>query len=374
MIRSIGPIFGTILEYCETSLLIFYAHAIASEIFPESGVLAVYCVPLISIIFRPLGGYLIGLIGDKHGPESAMRISSLLMSASSFLMCFLPSYQEIGIYSQLLLVILRGAQMLSAGGELNFAAISLIERCQYKNLASGIAWAATSVGWLSGYLVYLLIGQTNWRIAFLITSIMGLLILPFRTARPRANNQDSRRINHPNARLVIFFLAVAVGAFTYYTLQYCRTANHIDVILAYIIAIVSNIVGGYLNDIYGNRVMRVGLILSLLALWFNVFLLYPLVLGMWKAPTHAINYEMYPDKKCSNIALWYALGTSIAGQGTMLCCAVLDQYLGCAWIWGVVAIIFGFLGLELIGSKLVYIRSKKSIFTLKRKKMCVVER
>jgi len=126
VIRSIGPIFGTILEYCETSLLIFYAHAIASEIFPESGVLAVYCVPLISIIFRPLGGYLIGLIGDKHGPESAMRISSLLMSASSFLMCFLPSYQEIGIYSQLLLVILRGAQMLSAGGELNFAAISLI--------------------------------------------------------------------------------------------------------------------------------------------------------------------------------------------------------------------------------------------------------
>jgi hypothetical protein len=81
----------------------------------------------------------------------------------------------------------------------------------------------------------------------------------------------------------------------------------------------------------------------------QAFLIYPIALSLWKAPTHAVVRRLFKSKVCSKSGVFYALGTSIAGQGTMLVCGLLDQYyVGLSILWPILA-----LGLALCAYTLV---------------------
>ena len=66
---------------------------------------------------RPFGASVFGYIGDKYGRRAALTLSIIAISVPIAFISILPTYQEIGILSPILLVICRLIQGISLGGE-----------------------------------------------------------------------------------------------------------------------------------------------------------------------------------------------------------------------------------------------------------------
>ena len=60
---------------------------------------------------RPLGGVIMGVIGDTLGRQRALEVSIGLMLLPSFLIGCLPVYSAIGIGASIMLVFLRLLQV-----------------------------------------------------------------------------------------------------------------------------------------------------------------------------------------------------------------------------------------------------------------------
>lgn len=67
---------------------------------------------------RPVGGILLGYIGDVYGTKTALEISIFLMAFPTFAMGCLPTYESVGSIAIVLLIIVRLMQGLSVGGQL----------------------------------------------------------------------------------------------------------------------------------------------------------------------------------------------------------------------------------------------------------------
>ncbi len=71
----------------------------------------------ISLVIRPLGGALFGRIADKYGGRFVLYTTMIGAGLSTFLMGFLPTYEQAGVLGPAGLVILRIAIGLFLGGE-----------------------------------------------------------------------------------------------------------------------------------------------------------------------------------------------------------------------------------------------------------------
>ena len=65
---------------------------------------------------RPIGGVLMGYLGDRFGRKQALEISIFLMAFPTFCMGVLPTYEQIGPTSYILLIMIRLLQGISVGG------------------------------------------------------------------------------------------------------------------------------------------------------------------------------------------------------------------------------------------------------------------
>lgn len=183
-----GSAAGTLVEWFDFALFGYMAFYIASNFFPSedrvAGLLATFAVFLVSFILRPIGGVYFGKLGDKLGRKKILALTVLLMSGSTAAIGFIPSYDSIGIWAPILLVLARVIQGLSAGGEYTGATIYTVEHSP-QNKRNSYSWtmvATTFVAFalaagLSAVLVNVL-GEENmmswgWRIVFLIAIPMG---------------------------------------------------------------------------------------------------------------------------------------------------------------------------------------------------------
>ena len=72
----------------------------------------------------PLGGFVLGPIGDKHGRKAALVLSVLLMGGATTLIGLLPTCGGVGVLAP---VALRCVQGIAAGGEWSGSAAYLVE-------------------------------------------------------------------------------------------------------------------------------------------------------------------------------------------------------------------------------------------------------
>jgi MHS family proline/betaine transporter-like MFS transporter len=86
-----------------------------------------------AFLMRPLGGVVIGFIGDKWGRQRALEISILLMLFPSFLIGCLPPFRVGGSFSTVSLVILRLIQGIAVGGEMAGAFVFAVESTEGKD-------------------------------------------------------------------------------------------------------------------------------------------------------------------------------------------------------------------------------------------------
>ncbi|MFD1505821.1 MHS family MFS transporter [Georgenia yuyongxinii] len=179
---------GNFVEWFDYASYGYLATTIAVVFFPTvdpvAGLLSSFAVFAVSFILRPIGAVFWGNWGDKYGRRWALSWSILVMSASTFLIAFLPGHTAIGIAAPLLLLLLRMVQGFSASGEYAGAAAFMSEYAPpgKRGLYTSIVPASTAAGLLFGslfvFVLHALLSDAQleswgWRIPFLLAAPLG---------------------------------------------------------------------------------------------------------------------------------------------------------------------------------------------------------
>src|SRR6201981_1441070 len=122
---------GNLLEWYDFGIYAYLASLIATKFFPGSdptaSLLAAFAAYGVGFLARPLGGVVIGRLGDTKGRKTALVLTIFLMAFGTVGLGLLPSYDAIGVWAPILLVILRLVQGIAAGGEWGTSTAFMIE-------------------------------------------------------------------------------------------------------------------------------------------------------------------------------------------------------------------------------------------------------
>jgi MFS family permease len=183
---------GTAFEWYDFFIFGSLAQVISKTFFTglsdTAGYIAALALFGVGFAFRPLGALVFGKIGDQAGRKGAFLATVLLMGGATFAIALLPTYQQAGILSPILLIVLRCVQGFALGGEYGGAAIYVAEHSPADQRGRSTAWvqSSASLGLFAALLVILatrwLVGAVagpaafdawGWRIPFAVS--LGLL-------------------------------------------------------------------------------------------------------------------------------------------------------------------------------------------------------
>src|SRR3982074_3702963 len=122
---------GNLLEWYDFGVYAYLASLIAAKFFPSAdptaSLLAAFAAYGVGFLARPLGGIVIGRLGDTKSRKTALVLTIFLMAFGTVGIGLLPSYEAIGVWAPILLVALRIVQGLAAGGEWGTSTAFLVE-------------------------------------------------------------------------------------------------------------------------------------------------------------------------------------------------------------------------------------------------------
>jgi len=248
-LRSIlGGAAGNLVEWFDWYVYSAFSIYFAKAFFPghdqTAQFLATSGIFWIGFLMRPIGGWLLGRIGDRHGRRTALAWSVALMGGGSLLLAATPTYASIGLAAPALLMLSRIVQGLSLGGEYGAAATYLSEIApegrrgfwssfQYVTLYGGQLLAlALLLGLQAGGANETALSAWGWRLAFVLGAALSFAIYWLRrgieeTPDFNAEKAPERRAggiadlwrNHRKSVLIAFGLAVGsnVAFYTYTT-------------------------------------------------------------------------------------------------------------------------------------------------------------
>src|SRR6202790_852457 len=84
---------------------------------PTTATLLAFSTYFVGFAARPVGAAIFGHYGDRIGRKSTLIATLLLMGVATFLVAFIPTYEQIGIWGAVLLTVLRFIQGVGVGGE-----------------------------------------------------------------------------------------------------------------------------------------------------------------------------------------------------------------------------------------------------------------
>jgi MHS family shikimate/dehydroshikimate transporter-like MFS transporter len=191
---AIASFIGTTIEWYDFFLYGTASALIFNKLFfqnydPLTGTLASFGTYAVGFAARPIGGIVCGHFGDKIGRKSMLIFTLLVMGIATFLIGCLPTYNQIGIWAPILLVVLRVAQGFGIGGEWGGAVLMAVEHSPKGRRGFYGSWPQIGVpaGLLLATVVFTQISNLpeeallawGWRVAFLLSFILvgvGLFI------------------------------------------------------------------------------------------------------------------------------------------------------------------------------------------------------
>ncbi|QTD94937.1 MFS transporter [Burkholderia anthina] len=191
---------GMFLEFYEYGIYGTFAPVISKVFFTGdaiSGLLLTYGIFAVTFLFRPVGGAVLGALGDRLGRKAALLISLSIISVATTLIGLLPGYATIGIAAPILLTLCRLAQGFSAGGETSAAVTLIGEQAPPNRRAYYVSFiqSASFLALLSGTLIGILLSSTltdealrswGWRVPFLLALPLGAIGLWIRHDVPES--------------------------------------------------------------------------------------------------------------------------------------------------------------------------------------------
>ncbi len=186
---------GNVLEWYDFAVYGYFATAIGRTFFPREDavaqVLAAFGIFAVGFLMRPIGGALIGYIGDRWGRRAALSFSVAAMAIPTFLVGVLPGYHHLGVIAPVLLTVLRMIQGLSVGGEYTTSVVFMVEHAQpgRRGLIGAVASCGAAAGILAGSATGAALAAVmspealetwGWRMPFIAGLFVGLAGLALR--------------------------------------------------------------------------------------------------------------------------------------------------------------------------------------------------
>jgi len=181
---------GNVIEWYDFAIYGNFAASIGRDFFPRQNavaqLIAVFGVFAIGYLVRPIGGAVIGYIGDYYSRRAALNVSVTAMAVPTVLIGLLPGYETIGLIAPVALILLRTIQGLSVGGEYISSMVFMVERAPFgrRGLMGALACCGTTLGFLIGSAVAVTItammttetlNTWGWRIPFLLGIVVGIV-------------------------------------------------------------------------------------------------------------------------------------------------------------------------------------------------------
>jgi MFS transporter, MHS family, proline/betaine transporter len=354
---------GNALEWYDFAIYGYFAATIGRVFFPHEDkvaqVLAAFGIFAVGFLMRPVGGALIGYIGDRFGRRTALTFSVAAMAIPTFLVGVLPGYQTLGVAAPILLTLLRMIQGLSVGGEYTTSIVFMVEHAQpgRRGLIGATAGCGAVGGILAGSATGAVLAEAmspevleawGWRIPFLIGLLVGLAGFALRRGihedaihkkAERSPLRDTLRHHGPLLlRLAALSVFNSVGFYLMfvYIVSWLQLADGIAPARALEINTVSMAIllpvmmaMGWLSDRIGRRPILLGAtVLGLIGAWPLFWLMHQadpalvllgqlgfvLAVGAFVGTQPTIMVEAVPaNVRCTTIALGYNVTLGVVG-------------------------------------------------------------
>ena len=354
---------GNVMEWYDFGVFGFLAGSLALNFFPRddprTSLLNTFLIFGVGLVFRPLGGIVIGRMGDRRGRKPALVLTILMMAAGTVMIGLLPTYFAIGVMAPVGLLLARLLQGFSTGGEWGGATAFMAEwsvegrRGLYTSLQQmsvaggsllGVGLAALLTSWIGAEAI----NDWGWRIPFLLGGLFGPIGLwlrrrvdetpPFREVLAEGDAAEASTVGHA-ARAFGFTVLWTVSFYVFLTYMptYTRTQLHLTAAQALWASTASLLALMVLVPLMGALSDRIGrkiLLLSSCALCFVlpipafyvltrgygfasvvwVQIVFALAISLFSGPGPAAIAEMFPTRGRSTwMSSSYALAVAIFG-------------------------------------------------------------
>jgi MFS family permease len=348
-----------------------------------AGTLAAFASFAVGFVARPVGGLVFGHIGDRSGRKTTLVITLTMMGLATFAMGLMPTYDTIGVWAPILMVVLRFVQGMAVGGEWGGAVLMATEHSggARRGFFGSFAQMGSAVGGLMSTGIFLLVQQLpeadflswGWRIPFLFSLVLvlvGLFIrLRIMESPVFAEMKEARgvvkvpvvellRTETRNVLLAAgLYLAhgVLFYAMTVYTLAYTTNVYGLEqntyligVTAAGAVQMLTIPLLGALSDRLGRRTVIIfgTLFIIAFAVPLNYMITSQVPMLAWLAvvvsicvghnavyaPTAALYSEMFPAHvRYSGTSLGYQLGGAIAGFVPLTAASLVGAAGGAYW-------------------------------------------
>jgi MFS family permease len=272
---------GNALEFYDFLIFGFFAIQIGRVFFPAdsatASLLASLAVFGAGFITRPLGGLILGRLGDRIGRKPVMIFTFALMGVSIIGMALTPSYAAIGVAAPVLVLAFRLLQGFALGGEVGPTTAFLLEaaparrRGQYVSLQNATQYfAVLCVGIIGAILGSTMtaevFGAWGWRIAMLL----GAVVIPFayvlrRRLPETLHIEPETQAAQPPLRVAALAILIIAGVtISTYTMNYIATyVQHtlggspllasMGTAVAGVASMLGALLGGRLSDRFGRK-------------------------------------------------------------------------------------------------------------------------
>jgi len=179
---------GTVVEFYDFGIYATAAALVFAKVFfpalgTNAGTAVAFATLGVAFVARPVGAILFGHFGDRLGRKNTLIATMSLMGAATVLIGLLPTAASIGVLAPILLVVLRVAQGLAAGGEWAGAALFTSEhapkgRRGFWATFTNLGGAVANILSLGTFLMVALFMSDDtflawgWRIPFLISIVL----------------------------------------------------------------------------------------------------------------------------------------------------------------------------------------------------------
>ncbi|WP_156760108.1 MFS transporter [Microbacterium karelineae] len=384
-----ATVIGTTIEWYDFFIFAAAAGLVFGQLYfapagSAAATLLAFATVGVSFLFRPLGAFLAGSLGDRYGRRIVLTFTLVLMGAATTLVGLLPTYEMIGVSAPILLVLLRILQGVSAGGEWGAAALMSVEHAPVKR--RGLYGSSPQVGVPLGLLAASAVmaamtaiapgdafSEWGWRVPFLISVPLiavgyfvrrGVQESPVFTALAQRKDQVRTPLitlfrRHSGTVILAAVVFAGSGAVGYMTtggfVQNYATNPDGPVALergpvlwavavSSVVWLLSTLFGGWVSDRLGRRrTMAIGSV----ALFVGVLALFPLLNtatlgglvvalaflsignGIIYGPLSSFFAELFPVRvRFSGASVSYALGSILGGAFAPMIATALVQATG----------------------------------------------
>ena len=299
---------GTLIEWYDFFIFGSLSVVLSTKFFPAENPTAAFLSTLATFaagfVVRPFGALFFGRLGDLIGRKYTFMVTLILMGGATFLIGITPSYESIGFFAPLIVLVLRLLQGLALGGEYGGAATYVAEHSPEGQRGYWTSWIQTTAtfGLFISLVVILLtrfcltdeqFDNWGWRVPFILSIIMVYVSYLIRrnmdespefakaksegkTATNPLKESFGNKYNLKFVLLALFGAAMGQGVVWYtgqfYSMSFMKTVMFLDSDQADLILGIALLIGtpffvvcGRLSDKIGRKwIMLTGMLLALL--------------------------------------------------------------------------------------------------------------